>query len=314
MLQAWSIFSTLLLLTSLVSLVLQSLPSIRESGMRHPQNVSDINRTDNGTSEGFNPPRSTYAALIYADVPICLILLTEYILRFACCPKKLNFLKSKKNILCFVSIIPSIVDGFIFYFKGRSFHGISNPFLSWLLNFFFRLRVLRIIGLARYDQYFPMMRVIFLTVYSSLRSIILVILLLLALALFFGGLLFYIEIGEVTSIPYGMWWAAVTMTTLGYGDVYPKTHLGYLLAVACVITGIVILVLPIPIVSKRFGHFTQAMLEFIKMKEEARAGRRPVAELRMQGYSTAKEGLQPILSSSHDNEGARVRKNSYDSF
>ena len=286
------------------------MPSVRDAGRLHSTNLSNINRTVEKTEH----PTSTYAALIYADVPICLILLAEYILRFVCCPKKLTFLKSKKNVLCVVSIIPSIVAGLVFYFSGDIFYGVTKQFLSWPLNFFFRLRVLRIIGLARYDQYFPMMRVIFLTVKSSLKAIVLVILLLLASALFFGGLFFYIEMGEVSSIPYGMWWAAVTMTTLGYGDVYPKTHLGYLLAVACVMTGIVILVLPIPIVSKRFGHFTQAMLEFVKMKEEARAGRRPVANLRIHVYSTGSEGPQSTRSSNYDNEGARYRKNSYELF
>lgn len=68
-----------------------------------------------------------------------------------------------------------------------------------------------------------------------------------------------------TSVPAAWWWATTSMTTVGYGDIRPETAAGKVLAFLCILSGILILSLPIAIINERFSvcYFT------LKMKEAA---------------------------------------------
>src|SRR5690606_28477353 len=59
------------------------------------------------------------------------------------------------------------------------------------------------------------------------------------------------------SIPRAMWWAAVTLTTIGYGDVYPVTALGKLIAVAVALAGIGLIAMPAGILAAAFSDALQ---------------------------------------------------------
>uniref|UniRef100_UPI003AABACF7 potassium voltage-gated channel subfamily V member 1-like n=1 Tax=Centroberyx gerrardi TaxID=166262 RepID=UPI003AABACF7 len=67
------------------------------------------------------------------------------------------------------------------------------------------------------------------------------------------------------SVPASWWWATTSMTTVGYGDIRPDTAPGKVLAFLCILSGILILALPIAIINDRFSacYFT------LKMKEAA---------------------------------------------
>lgn len=68
-----------------------------------------------------------------------------------------------------------------------------------------------------------------------------------------------------TSVPAAWWWATTSMTTVGYGDIRPDTAVGKVLAFLCILSGILMLALPIAIINERFSacYFT------LKMKEAA---------------------------------------------
>ena len=57
------------------------------------------------------------------------------------------------------------------------------------------------------------------------------------------------------TIPMGFWWSIITMTTVGYGDVYPTTPVGYVVGTACSVCGVLLVALTIPVISNNFTLF-----------------------------------------------------------
>ena len=74
---------------------------------------------------------------------------------------------------------------------------------------------------------------------------------------------------DFTSIPVGLWWAIVTMTTVGYGDMTPKTYLGMFVGSFCALTGVLTIALPVPVIVSNFALFyshTQARAKLPKKR------------------------------------------------
>ena len=86
--------------------------------------------------------------------------------------------------------------------------------------------------------------------------------------LIFGTLAYFAEKDvagtKYTSIPESMWWAIQTMTSVGYGDLFPTTLMGKLIGSCCGVSGILVMALPIPIVVENFGAYY--------MEQKKRAG------------------------------------------
>ena len=59
----------------------------------------------------------------------------------------------------------------------------------------------------------------------------------------------------ITTMPEGLWWAIATMTTVGYGDVYPVGTWGKLVGCICFVMGCLVVALPTPIIVSNFNHF-----------------------------------------------------------
>jgi len=83
-----------------------------------------------------------------------------------------------------------------------------------------------------------------------------------------------------TSIPLGLWWSIVTMTTVGYGDLAPRSYLGMLVGSVCALLGVLTLNLPVPIIVNNFGLFyshTQARAKLPKVRRRVAAPTRDSA-------------------------------------
>lgn len=161
----------------------------------------------------------------------------EYLLRLFCAKKPVRYATSFLGIVDLFSILPTYISLFI---PGSQYLIVIRV-----------LRVLRIFRVFKLVPYMGEVSTLMTALNASRRKIIVFLMTVLALVVIFGSLMYLIE-GEgngFTSIPRSVYWAIVTMTTVGYGDISPKTNTGQALASLIMILGYAIIVVPTGIVA-----------------------------------------------------------------
>jgi hypothetical protein len=116
------------------------------------------------------------------------------------------------------------------------------------------------------------------------------------------------------SIPHAFWWAIVTSTTVGYGDTYPTTSNGYIVAVVCMVWSLVILALPVGVIG---GTFLQVWDDFTKTKKtEAEMLRREMVYVSraIQRIEPAKVSRLVLLEVWNDDGTCELLPNSPEDF
>ncbi|WP_256645544.1 ion transporter [Thermomonas paludicola] len=118
------------------------------------------------------------------------------------------------------------------------------------------LRLLRIFRILKLVKYSDEAGLLILALIRSRRKILIFVTTLLTIAVIFGALMYAVEGAEhgFDSIPTGMYWAVVTMATVGYGDISPGTPLGRFLTSALIIIGYSIIVVPTGIYSAELAR------------------------------------------------------------
>ncbi|XP_076169064.1 potassium voltage-gated channel protein Shaw [Ptiloglossa arizonensis] len=133
-------------------------------------------------------------------------------------------------------------------------------------------RVLRLFKLTRHS---PGLRILIHTFKASAKELALLVFFLVLGIVVFASLIFYAERlqdnphNDFDSIPHGLWWALVTMTTVGYGDMTPKTFPGMFIGGLCALTGVLAIALPVPVIVSNFSMFyshTQARSKLPKRR------------------------------------------------
>ena len=161
----------------------------------------------------------------------------EYGLRMWCTRHPLQYVKSFYGIVDLLSILPTYLS-------------LILPGGHYLLVIRL-LRVLRVFRVLKLAQYVQESRILSRALYASRRKITVFLLAVLILVMIIGSMMYMIEGAAhgFTSIPRSMYWAIVTLTTVGYGDIAPQTELGRFLAAMVMILGYGILAVPTGIVS-----------------------------------------------------------------
>ena len=161
----------------------------------------------------------------------------EYFLRMLCTKQPIRYVKSFFGIVDLLSILPTYLSLIL---EG------SHYLLVIRL-----LRVLRVFRVLKLAQYVREGWLLSQALYASRRKITVFLLAVVTLVMIIGSVMYMVE-GEAhgfTSIPRSVYWAIVTLTTVGYGDITPQTDLGRLLASMVMILGYGILAVPTGIVS-----------------------------------------------------------------
>ena len=126
--------------------------------------------------------------------------------------------------------------------------------------------VLRVIRLVRVFRIFKLSRhskglqILGQTIHASMRELGLLIFFLFICVILFSSAVYFAETGgdresDFLSIPHAFWWAVVTMTTVGYGDMHPIGEWGKLVGSMCAIAGVLTIALPVPVIVSNFNYF-----------------------------------------------------------
>ena len=163
----------------------------------------------------------------------------EYILRIISVKKPLKYIFSFYGLIDLVSIIPSYLGIFLFSESIASIQTVRTIRL---------LRVFRILKLIRYVKEVNALKQALI---ASRQRIVVFLLAVLAIATIMGTIIYMIEDPKdgFTSIPRSIYWAIVTLTTVGYGDISPQTGLGQFFASIIMILGYAIIAVPTGMIS-----------------------------------------------------------------
>ncbi|HYX32676.1 MAG TPA: ion transporter [Oligoflexus sp.] len=167
---------------------------------------------------------------------------TEYILRLISTPKPGRYAKSFLGLIDLCSIIPTYLS---FYFAG-----------SQALLVIRAIRLLRVFRILKLVQYTGEASVLLAALKASRHKILVFLGGVLSLILIVGALMYLVEGPEngFTNIPVSVYWAVVTLTTVGYGDITPLTPLGKFMAACVMLMGYGILAVPTGIMSVEIGR------------------------------------------------------------
>ena len=195
----------LIILASLVIVVLDSIDSIH-------QNYADI--------------------LAYIEWGFTVVFAIEYALRLYCSPKPLRYAFSFYGLVDLLAIVPGILA---LYYSDAQYLLIIRI-----------IRMLRIFRVLKLSPYLKQANYLMTALQGSKQKIVVFLLSVSTLVTVFGTLMYVIEGPEhgFTSIPKGIYWAIVTLTTVGFGDIVPKTPLGQVVSSLVMITGYSIIAVP----------------------------------------------------------------------
>jgi len=215
--KAGKLFDILLLISIMLSVIVVMLDS-----------VNNINR-DYGE------------ILFYAEWFFTILFSIEYFLRIYSIGNPAKYIFSFYGIVDLISILPTYLS---LIFAG------SHYLITFRL-----LRMLRIFRVLKFAQYLGEANHLALAFRASKRKILVFLFTVMIIVVIVGSLMYVIEGEEngFTSIPRSIYWAIVTLTTVGYGDISPQTPLGQILASLIMIVGYGIIAVPTGIVTAEYS-------------------------------------------------------------
>jgi voltage-gated potassium channel len=189
-----------------------------------------------------------YHYIVPAEWFFTIIFTIEYILRLYSSPNRLRYAFSFYGILDLLAILPGYM-------------GLLIPNVQYLLVIR-ALRLLRVFRILKLTRYLNEGDVLKQALKASMYKIIVFLATVVTLVTIVGTFMYVIE-GEkngFTSIPVSIYWAVVTITTVGYGDISPETPLGQFIAGILMIIGYGIIAVPTGIVSAEMSRASKAVL------------------------------------------------------
>lgn len=180
----------------------------------------------------------------------------ECIVRFLVSKNKCDFMRKPLNIIDLMAITPYYISVLMSVFTGENSQ-LQRAGVTLRV-----LRMMRIFWLIKLARHFIGLQTLGLTLKRCYREMVMLLVFICVAMAIFGALAQLLECGldledkneAYASIPASCWWVIISMTTVGYGDMYPFTVPGRILGGMCVVSGIVLLALPITFIYHSFVH------------------------------------------------------------
>ena len=203
--------------------------------------------------------------LRYIEYTFTALFTIEYLLRLYCSPKPKSYATSFYGIVDLLAILPTYLA---IFFPGASFMGVVRL-----------LRVMRIFRVLKLVRYLQDSNILLRSLLMARRKILIFFSTVGILVVIFGALIFVIEGPEngFTSIPHSIYWAIVTITTVGYGDMVPQTAIGKAIASLTMLLGYSILAVPTGIITAELSSEMNSHKELVKCPNCNRSGHDPDA-------------------------------------
>ncbi len=175
--------------------------------------------------------------LLVAEWFFTLLFTIEYVLRLVCLRRPIRYARSFFGIVDLLAVLPTYLSLVI---AGSQSLAVVRA-----------LRLLRVFRILKLPEYLGQASLLMTALRGSRQKITVFLLSVLMIVVVVGALMYLIEGPEngFTSIPTSIYWAVVTLTTVGYGDIAPQTTAGRVLAVAVMLTGYGIIAVPTGIVT-----------------------------------------------------------------
>jgi voltage-gated potassium channel len=173
----------------------------------------------------------------------------EYLLRLICIKKPLKYVFSGLGIIDLIALIPSYLS--IFFVGAHS------------LLVFRALRLLRIFRIFKLGHFLTEINFLTTALRGSIRKISIFLLTVLMLTIILGSIMYLVEQKEngFSNIPESIYWAIVTITTVGYGDISPVTPLGKFVASVVMLIGYAIIAVPTGILTHDLAMLARSKKE-----------------------------------------------------
>ncbi|XP_062374292.1 potassium voltage-gated channel subfamily A member 1 [Sardina pilchardus] len=313
-----AIVSVIVITISIITFCLETLPEFRDE-RELPVTV----RGDNSTAPR---PSLTFTDPFFIIETTCVIWFTfELIVRFFACPSKAEFSKTVMNIIDIMSIMPYFITVGTELAEQQNppdvgeEHQNGQPSMSLAILRVIRLvRVFRIFKLSRHSKG---LQILGQTLKASMRELGLLIFFLFIGVILFSSAVFFAEADEpeshFSSIPDAFWWAVVTMTTVGYGDMRPVTVGGKIVGSLCAIAGVLTIALPVPVIVSNFNYFyhreTDQDQASLKDDNNAGGGQSPNDEMKRSGSGSSLKSTGDVENNDETNtpvEKTNIKANS----
>lgn len=258
-------------------------------------------------------------SLVILDMALNIVLTLEFLLKVLLAPDKHKFLTSFVSIIDMVNLVTYWIYISVFYFsyyhkKPGGILEVSKslkpPNNLWLLNILAMTQIMRILRIFKVAKISRGLRVLMLTVKKSIPELMLLAFLLMNGMFMFSCMIYMAEYSvndTFADIPEAFWWSIITLTTVGYGDTYPKGTAGYFVGSMAAISGCIVTGLAIPIIGNNFNTYYMYMKN--QLKED-----KYLKELRRDINSTSGNNIMKGLSGFAEKTGIPMLHRKYRQF
>lgn len=302
-----ALVSLIVIIVSIVIFCMETLPEFRDDfevfqAMGFPINYTKGAGFPTSPSATSKTISTTFTDPFFIIETACIIwFVFEIIVRFLVCPSKRRFFNSLMNIIDLISIIPYFVTVITELAAVTNTNTGGQSMSLAILRIIRLVRVFRIFKLSRHSKG---LQILGQTLKASMRELGLLIFFLFIGVILFSSAIYFVEVDDPNtqfgSIPDGFWWAVVTMTTVGYGDMCPITLGGKVVGTLCAIAGVLTIALPVPVIVSNFNYFYH--------REREQEDKKPISEDSQNVGSVTKHGSNSSLNRLNENSEGRKAK------